>query len=391
MTSSAQIRSATNSALIDAVLANDVSSAELQLIEGADPNVRGRSGWSALRLSGDLRHPEMAACLLSYGANHRLADPDGVLPLNPTGDDLEGLHAIRQRYHRYKKRTIKQDLPFQIQSLVDDLDCRGIIKLPQLISAGSLAQIKSDFEYFVQELDAMLARNQGHFKHYDEELHWWTGDNAYLTNNVFKYSAELIRVACNQIVQTVNAYIGKPAHIQRGVGMRYLPSRRTSNDMFGWHHDMEDRRLKAMILLTDLGENDQYMSYMLGTNKIFHPLPMFLKNESSIEYCNEHVGETAMFRTLGRAGDVFIFDSNGTHRGNRSPDAALRDAVFIEYSADKSQVWGGDIDKGVVESIEIDGANPFERMLKVEKKWKLPVTRQYPDWVHTLPNPDKWI
>ena len=38
--------------------------------------------------------------------------------------------------------------------------------------------------------------------------------------------------------------------------MRYLPSAPTQNDMFGWHHDMEEKRFKVMILRKDDEEKE---------------------------------------------------------------------------------------------------------------------------------------
>src|SRR5439155_16491644 len=112
------------------------------------------------------------------------------------------------------------------------------------------------------------------------------------------------------LLDVAHRYLGKTPWIKRGVAMRYLASSSADHAMFGWHHDLEDMRLKVMVLITDVSERDQTMSYVLGSHKLFHPLVMFLKNHCSLDYCRKHLGELEIYDTIGTAGDVLLFDSN---------------------------------------------------------------------------------
>jgi hypothetical protein len=161
--------------------------------------------------------------------------------------------------------------------------------------------------------------------------------------------------------------------------------------MFGWHHDLEDQRFKMMVLLTDLGEHDQYMSYVLGSQRLFHPYSMFSSNTCTLDYCREHLGEIEILNTTGKAGDIFLFDSNGAHRGNRRLEAATRDAFFVEYTTNQADVWGGDIPPEAFADFPAGEFNPFDWMMTALKKWSVPKTRQAPAWVDTLPNVATWI
>ncbi|MGH9553037.1 MAG: hypothetical protein ACRD3W_26900, partial [Terriglobales bacterium] len=174
------------------------------------------------------------------------------------------------------------------------------------------------------------------------------------------------------------------------VGMRYLPFTTPEIDMFGWHHDMEEKRFKIMILLSDVGENDQHMSYTLGSHRLFHPVEMFLRNECSQAYCSKHMRNIEIFRATGKAGDIFLFDSNGSHRANRRETAPIRDVFLVEYTGDCSEIWGGDIDAEVCRQSCTTGVNPFELMLNVPKKWELPITRSAPSWIDKLANVESW-
>jgi hypothetical protein len=304
------------------------------------------------------------------------------------------LHAIRQRYHRL--RTSESSLGWlaseQAQNWVADLDRKGIIKVSGLIAPEALTCLRNDFQKFIQNLENKLARGEGVYKHYDEEEHWWPNDRAYVSNNAFKYSAQLAQLCCNEaLLACANLYLGKTPFIQRGIAMRYLPSRSTTNDMFGWHHDMEERRFKMMILLTDVDAGGQHMSYVLGSHKLFHPYEMFFKNECSLKYCRKHLPEINIYDAIGKAGDIFLFDSNGAHRGNRREATGVRDVFIVEYSADRSELWGGDIDQSLFDDMALRAPNPFARMMAVEKKWNLPVTRQAPTWIENLPHVDRWL
>jgi hypothetical protein len=88
---------------------------------------------------------------------------------------------------------------------------------------------------------------------------------------------------------------------------------------------------------------------------------------------------------------VFLFDSNGAHRGNRRPAGAVRDTFFIEFTNDPSDVWGGDLpdntDGESLESIH----DPFAGFNAVEKKWKQPKSRKAPAWVENLPDVARWL
>lgn len=384
----------TATAVLDAGFQGDTETLEKLLYEGADPNVQNAQGETALHLAVRHGHEQTAACLLAYGADHTVVDNRGHTPLSLDYTNLKVLHAIRQRYGRVRTRESVRHQPSsaQVATWVSTLDRQGIIKLSGLIELDALTRMQTDFQAFIRNLEGKIARGESFYRHYDEEEHWWPKDLAYISNNAFKYSIQLVEFCCHEtLLEVANLYLGKTAFIQRGNAMRYLPTGSSDEHMFGWHHDMEDKRLKVMILLTDIGAHDQYMSYVLGSHKLFHPITMFIKNKCSLAYCREHLGEVEIYDTIGQAGDVFLFDSNGAHRGNRRLDASVRDTFFVEYTADRSDIWGGDISQDVFDDIPLHTANPFEWMMAVEKKWNMPVTRKAPTWLENLSRVETWL
>ena len=363
------------------------------LRQGRDANARGAGDETLLRIAARSGHAETAACLLAHGADPALPDARGQAALSPDSISLEILHGIRQHFHRYRvggerRRSFSSA---QVAEWAEGLDRTGIAKLPGLVGASVLAQLQRDFLRFVAGLNTRILRQEAVFRRYDEEEHWWPRDRAYVSNNAFRHSAALARLCGHpDLLDVVDDYLGQPAHITRAVAMRYLPDDEKDRDMFAWHHDMEDRRLKLFVLLTDVGPNDQYMSYVCGSHRLYHPYAMFLDNRCSLEYCREKLGRLEVFNTEGRAGDAFLFDSNGIHRGNRRPQGAVRDACFVEYSGDCSDIWGGDIPAGALDGLRFERGNPFKRFLATEKKWERPVTRKAPTWAENLPNIGVW-
>jgi hypothetical protein len=272
-----------------------------------------------------------------------------------------------------------------------ELEDRGITRLPGFVNTAELQTLRADFQGLIQALNRKILRRESVHQAYDEEENWWPKDRAYISNNAFKYSSLLVRMCCRpELLDLVRGYVGINPIVTRGVAMRYLPDEAKQTDMFGWHHDMEDRRLKVLILLTDVGPDDQYMSYVRGSHAFYHPLDMYYENTCTLDYCRQRLGELEIIHATGQAGDVFLFDSNGAHRGNRKPAGAIRDTFFIEFSSDRSDVWGGDLPTGCAEELLKISDNPFTEFVSAAKKWTVPVTRKAPAWVENLTDVTRW-
>ncbi len=379
--------------LMAAAARGDAATLEQLLEDGAPPDARDARGQTALHHAVRRMRPRAAAILLAYGADHTVTDARGRAPLSLDFTTIEQIHATRQWYRRFHRRRADSDssISERASELAANLSREGILKLPGLVDAPMLARLRGDMEAFVQTLETRVARGEALYRHYDEEEHFWPKDRAYVTNNAFKYSPTLIDLCCNPLLcQAATEYMGRTAFIQRGVGMRYLPGGRTGNDQFGWHHDMEEKRFKVMVLLTDVNEGDQCMSYALGSHRLMHPYEMFRENFCPPDYVRYHLGEYRLFQATGKAGDLFLFDSNGAHVGNRRESGALRDAFFVEYTTDPSDIWGTDIPQGFFDRHPVQGPNPFARIMKSEKKWNRPTRRKAPQWVEDLPHIDRW-
>jgi hypothetical protein len=391
--SAARGRAAGRSPLTAAAGAGDVEAVLRLLRRGADPCATNAWGWTALHEAVAEGHVDIAAALLAYGAAADATDRWGHAALALPETTAETLHAVRQRYHRFRlpRADDAPPAPERARSWASALERDGIVRIPGFVEPDVLRTLRRDFARFVETLDAKVARGEAIYRHYDEEEHWWPADRAYVCNNAFKYSARLAQLCCDEtLFAAAEAYLGKPPLIQRGVAMRYLPAPSSGNEMFGWHHDMEEQRCKLMILLTDVGPQDQHMSYVVGSHRLFHPYPMFFANACSLDYCRRHLPAIETYDALGAAGDAFLFDSNGAHRGNRRESAEVRDVFVVELSGDRSNVWGGDVAAEALAGVP-RARNPFLPFLAAEKKWAHPRARRDPTWVEDLPRVGVWL
>ena len=380
--------------LVCAAAAGQTARIEALLDGGAPIDACNTHGQSALHVAARCGHVEAAALLLARGASHRLQDVRGRRPLDPANVDPETLHGIRQALRR---TAILGDDPIALSfgpagdPWLAQLRRDGIVRIPDLVSPELLAAMQAEFAGFVDAIERVRAEGGGEKRSYDDEEHFWTDDLAWISNNAFKHSPSLARLFCDpRLTALARSYYGRHAFITRGVAMRYLPLDERQNDMFGWHHDLEDRRLKALVLLTDLPAAGQVMSYVRGSHVLRHPYRMFFRNGVPLEACRRALGRLEIFETAGRAGDVFLFDSNGVHRGNRRPDAPTRDTFFVEYGIDASNIWGGDPPQSLVTALAAPDDAPFAELIAAEKKWERSQTRRHPSWIENLYAIDAW-
>lgn len=364
------------------------------LSAGAPIDACNARGQTALHVAARSSRIDAAALLLACGASHAIRDERGRRPLDASNVDPEILHGIRQRYRRAQ---VRPDDPAASEfgptgaSWLDLLRRDGIVRIPGLVPESMLASLRREFESVVAEIDRGRERGDTIKQGYDEEQHWWPDDLAYVGNNAFRHAPTLTRFFCDaRLTALASSYYGRRAFVTRGVAMRYLPLAERRNHMFGWHHDLEDRRIKALVLLTDLPEHGQVMRYLKGSHRLLHSYRMFFRNNVDFEACTRALEKPEVVDSVGRAGDVFFFDSNGIHRGFRRLDAPVRDAFFVEYGVDRSNVWGGDPEVGVIRDATGGGDGPFGELLHAPPKWSRPMTRRFPSWIENLHAVDAW-
>jgi len=365
---------------------------EKLLDQRAHINLQNNEGNAALHFAAQNGHAYIAAFLLSRKADYLITNSKGNRPLDLDFIDIELLHAIRQHYQRMPETFYKQSQPQSplAQRYLNELENNGIVKISGFIQKDELKQLQSDFDSFVKNVEKKVEDGTGTFI---LEEYWQPQNRLFITNNAFKYSTELARLSCNEmLLEIANHYLKKTGFIQRAQAMRYSSGGQNGQLPFSWHHDANEKRMKIMILLTDVGPEDQYMTYVLGSHKVFHSYEKFLRSKLSFDDYKEHLDTISIVKATGKAGDIFLFDSNGMHSGNRT-NGRIRDAFFIEYTADKYNIWGGDLPEDFLKRYSFKKSNPFERFINVpHKKWEIDTSiRIKPKTILSLPHVELWI
>lgn len=334
----------------------------------------------------DERWDDIAALLSGSGDE---LDHASSLLREITGPDE--LHRIRQAYlRRPDPRCETPNLRRRrVRHALETLRSDGVVHVRHPFSRRRIRRIRDHIDRGL----AMLEPDD--FRHYDQEQYWREDQQALVFNDALAIAPELT-VLCRDalLVSTATAYLGKPAHIKRVYGMRYLPKEQPESHQFGWHHDMEDRMVKVMVLLSDVAADGQVMSYVAGTHESIHPYDCFRRNTLSFDQLGIDPDTARAVHTIGRAGDVFLFDPNGMHRGRRSLGAP-RDAIFIEFTADGNHdnVWGSRLGVEEPDRFGTDPRDPLHVFRGLVPKWERRADdpRTETTWIESLGDPSRWL
>lgn len=274
---------------------------------------------------------------------------------------------------------------------LEELRKFGITRLSGQIAPQTLATLQGDFERnFVAPLNAggrSAANYQGDVTLTDEYLDARAG--LYSSNEPFAISRALLEVCLKpEIVSLINGYLGKRAYITQGVALRIDPHAETGFGSFQWHHDAWGKRINMMIILTEVGEGDQHMTYAKGSNLMWHSYDKYANSRYSAKEFAAHCSRMEVLKCLARPGDIYVFDSNGLHSGNRSMGRA-RDTFIIHYTRIRQAIWAHRIPPAFLEGFSTKQLEPFDWILAQDRS-RRPLAPPINSWVDGLHRLDKW-
>jgi Tetratricopeptide repeat/Phytanoyl-CoA dioxygenase (PhyH) len=324
------------------------------------------------------------------------APASGYQPQDPE-EELERLCQERQRWVR-RGSTSEQNallynrpgslLGLRHEQIFSELAQKGIVKISNAIEPVALTYMKGEFGWFIDRLDRNPVPPQ---KDGFSEEYFSPEFYNYHTNNPFKYSTAFLRLCVHpEIMALINRYFGGQASLVHACATRSLAKDIGRVGSYQWHHDAWGRRVHFMVLLTDVGEEDQYMTYAEGTHRLFHPYQRFVHSRIHQDEFDTYSGHAPVFKATGSAGDVLLFDSNGIHSGNRT-NGHTRDIYLACYSTDPTCVWGMDIPNSALETLSEEQKVPLQR---TRDRWLAKQGRfgfaEYISFVAGLSNVDAW-
>ena len=293
------------------------------------------------------------------------------------------LHQLRLAYQ--EARAGRGQWPAELAELRTGLESDGVHVWRGLVGPDELAAMQAEMDAFVARIEAdhLVATR------YQSREGLWPEDAAVVSNDAFAWSPELVAMAGGPpLLEIAEGYLGPGPVVQRAQAMRYQPHQPSDRHQFRWHHDLEGRRLKAMVLLTDVGSGDQPMTYVAGSHRRRHSIHRYHDNRLRLGYAERYTRHVEPRLLTGVAGDVIFFDSNGLHRGTRRPTGAVRDVLVIEYAAPGSPLMGGRPVPDAVHGLSEDGQAAFATMLATEPVWERTVDRG--GWLDQLIDVESW-
>lgn len=267
----------------------------------------------------------------------------------------------------------------------------GITRLSGEIAPDTLRALQKGFqEKFIAPLDAggrSALSYTGDVTLTDEYID--PGHALYVSNEPFMISRSLLEVSLKpELISLINAYLGKRAYITQATAARLLPHAQTGFGSFQWHHDAWGKRINMMIILTEVGEDDQHMTYAKGSHRVRHSYAGYLNSRISQEEYRERFGHLEVLNCLAKPGDIYIFDSNGVHSGNRTA-GRVRDTVILEYTRNRHAVWAHRIPPEFLAGFSEEELRPLEWIFEVQRR-KRSLVPPINSWVEGLLRPDKW-
>ena len=233
--------------------------------------------------------------------------------------------ALYQRPSKKFRRTIASMLDTaqfdNALQLCEELDQKGIACIPDYF-VDKLELLRREFESAIEKYSVSrgtTAAEDGHVDigHYS------------ISNEFIRESPTIAAAALDRWLTMIAAYYwGKPVFLAQAGGTRLEPRDiETDYRAMQWHHDTKHKQLKIFILLTDVKEGQQSTRYIPGSHKIWH---------SSLDHgrrTREFIGQYAdPVQATGKAGTVWLLDTNGFHRGTRN-NTTRRDVIVFNYTA----------------------------------------------------------
>jgi hypothetical protein len=186
----------------------------------------------------------------------------------------------------------------------------------------------------------------------------------------------------------INRYLGKRAYITQGVAIRLEPSGDSGYGSFQWHHDAWGKRINMMIILSEVAEGDQHMTYAKGSHRLRHPYAKYVNSRFSSEEFAERCSHLEVLKCYAKPGDIYIFDPNGVHSGNRT-GGRTRDTFILEYTRLAHTVWAHKIPREFVEGFSEGQLEPLAWILSQDRS-KRPLAPPVNSWVDQLLSINKW-
>lgn len=164
-------------------------------------------------------------------------------------------------------------------------------------------------------------------------------------NDILEIRPKLIKFLTPEIVSEIKSYLGKNIKLDTAFIALYFTKVSLKNHISSgsFHHDSVGNRCKLFLPINPSGNLNTPTIYVSGTNRKSWKLKEHDSNNKQNErlekiarekYFDQHHPIRASF------GDVYLFDTNGIHRGSYNKFEEIRCIIQLEFSNYKSVLRG---------------------------------------------------
>jgi hypothetical protein len=262
-------------------------------------------------------------------------------------------------------------------NLAKELKRNGIIAIKDFYQGDKLKEIKKAFENEINRIneishDAIEIKKKTpvtHYKLFDyyNEISNDKKDKSIHNLNPLNVDKVFFDVILDDRIRSIiSSYLGKKISLQQAALGRIYPRENENYSSYQWHRDTHGRRVNVMILLTDVLNNEQRMSFLKKSHKKFLTKDE-CANKSRITDAQADSMNLEIFECSGTAGTIFLFDANGVHRGNRNL-SCIRDVILFSYGSGRYK-WEFQISSKIKNNLTL--TNDQKKFLEnnVNVKW----------------------
>jgi ectoine hydroxylase-related dioxygenase (phytanoyl-CoA dioxygenase family) len=243
-----------------------------------------------------------------------------------------------------------------------ELKQTGVVVLRDFVDASRLLEMQQDFYRLIDTVSSLETRETR-----EEPRRRWMGKREYVVEEVdekghviicrdaLRYSRRFFEIVLDKtVLNVVGRYFRRPFLVQHSDGRRLLPMRQKDFGPYKWHHDAKGTKINMIILLSEVTEDDQRMTYLKGSHRFFHNFTHTVRSsfkQREVRAMREKGKQLEPFECTGKPGDVILFDGNGLHRGNRNT-GRTRDTFMVRYSAKPIHGWRMTIPKAFLDGCD---------------------------------------
>jgi hypothetical protein len=213
----------------------------------------------------------------------------------------------------YRTDFVQGDEKHLAQARAEELRREGIVLFPRYFDSSQVETLRRAFERAIEGLPPGV-----------------NPDSLY-NDSIMQLDPAFLDAALDEfLLEIVGGYYQNRFGLGRADAMRLFPSPAERKGSFQWHHDARGRQVHLMVLLSDVTENGQRMTYLRQSHGRYYSHHRGIAHTRFDKDLEAEDLTDKVVSVTGPAGTVALFDANGLHSGNRN-EVERRDTLTFCY------------------------------------------------------------